>query len=212
MLWLRDYSCFGMMPTYQAEAQKACSRKASWRKGPSGLILNDNEGYQQSDSNSNAPPPQLSVEIHDVHLLWYPLCCVCFTPVIREMDNHLMPESSPVPTCCLANAHPSERRGASTQLYLGVPIFGQGDPCWSLPEFFLEEEQESVGKTASSSEFMGQRSLKGCFFKGRLCLAHWVCLTISSQKQMLKPAAQLFRISKVSSSGGGTQKTPWLFT
>lgn len=65
MLWWRDYSCFGMLTVYQAEAQKACWRQASWRKGPSGLILNDDEGCPQSDSNSNAS--QFSVEIHDVH-------------------------------------------------------------------------------------------------------------------------------------------------
>lgn len=85
MLWRAD--------SYQAEVHKGCRRKASWRKGPFGLILNDDEGCLQSESNSNAS--YLSVEVHDVYLLCYPLCSVCNTPVTREVDSHLMPKSLP---------------------------------------------------------------------------------------------------------------------
>lgn len=43
--------------------------------------------YQRCGLNSNTS--QLSVDIHNMHLLCYLLYCVCYRFVTREMNSHL---------------------------------------------------------------------------------------------------------------------------
>lgn len=209
MLWWRDYSCFGMLTVYQAEAQKACWRQASWRKGPSGLILNDDEGCPQSDSNSNAS--QFSVEIHDVHF--------CVTHCVLYVTYQLPGKQRA--TWCQS---PYQDPHAAWLMPSLLKAWEQVHICTWVYRYLDKRELMLTSGVLPGGRRTGERG-QDCFviwihgteeskrlFKGRLRLAHWVHLTISSQKPTLKPVAQLFRISKVSSSGGGTQKTPWLFT
>lgn len=68
-----------------------------------------------------------------------------------------------------------------------------------------------MDRIESSSEFLGKRSLKRPF-KGRLMPCSLSAPHDLCSEADIKTEVQSFRISKASSSVGGTQKTPQLFT
>lgn len=165
MFWLRVYHYSGVLTAYKAPRHKA------WRKVISGLILDDEECLQ---SGSNSSASQISVDIHDMHLLGYLLCCMCYPPVIREVNSHL---NAGVPTrthmlpdwwFCFISIR---KEGIEHIFVLGRGVGG----CWSHLQFFLEEaEQVRHGQDCTVIWILGtEESQKAFQRQAYVLLTEW---------------------------------------